>query len=77
MLSGVKKKKKKVPRWHILRCHTTLGLSAGHASLFPCLMQHIQSDLMTPPNGCYWRSLEDGCQRNRIKWRDSHFVLAI
>lgn len=53
------------------------GPSAEHASLFPCLMQHIQCELMkTPPCGMSV-ALKTGCQRNRIKWRDSHFVLAI
>lgn len=41
------------------------GPSAEHASLFPCLMHHIQSELMKPPtwNECYWRCLEDGLSK--------------
>lgn len=56
------------------------GPSAEHASLFPCLMQHIQSELMkNPPRGMsvIGAASKTSCQRNRIKWRDSHFVLAI
>ena len=41
------------------------GPSAEHASLCPCLMQHIQSELMKNParNECYWCCLEDGLSK--------------
>lgn len=47
------------------------GPSAEHASRFPCLMQHIESELMkAPPRGMsvIGAASKMGCQRNRIKW---------
>lgn len=59
MLSSGKKNRFAIFYVLTLRCP-----SAEHASLFPCLMQHIQSELMTPPsspsawNECCWCCLK-------------------
>lgn len=52
------------------------GPSAEHASRFPCLMQHIESELMKiPPRGMsvIGAASKICCQRNRIKWGGQPF----
>lgn len=78
MLRSCKKKRKKKDTGAIfyILALPYQGPSAEHASRFPCLMQHIESELMKiPPRGMsvIGAASKMGCQRNRIKWGGQPF----